>query len=59
MLLNQTHKKWLTATFGANVRFEEPMSRHTSLRVGGPADVYVAPKEKSDLVVLVRWLQEN
>jgi UDP-N-acetylmuramate dehydrogenase len=59
MLLNQTHKQWLTATFGPNVRFREPMSRHTSLRVGGPADAYVSPKDKSDLVVLVRWLQEN
>ena len=35
------------------------MSRHTSLRVGGPADVYVAPKDKAALVVLVRWIQEN
>jgi UDP-N-acetylmuramate dehydrogenase len=35
------------------------MSRHTSLRVGGPADVYVTPQEKTDLVVLVRWLQTN
>ena len=59
MQLNTTHKQWLAATFGANVRFEEPMSRHTSLRVGGPADAYVAPQETSDLVVLVRWLQEN
>ncbi|MFC1878199.1 UDP-N-acetylmuramate dehydrogenase, partial [Thermodesulfobacteriota bacterium] len=59
MLINQTHKQWLTETFGPNVRFQEPMSRHTSLRVGGPADVYVAPQEKSALVVLVRWLQEN
>ena len=59
MLINQTHKQWLTKTYGPNVRFQEPMSRHTSLRVGGPADAYVAPKEKSDLVVLVRWLQEN
>ena len=59
MQLNQTHKQWLTETFGLDVRFDEPMSRHTSLGVGGPADVYVAPKEKSGLVVLVRWLQEN
>lgn len=59
MQLNQTHKQWLTETFGPDVRFDEPMSRHTSLGVGGPADVYVAPKEKSGLVVLVRWLQEN
>jgi UDP-N-acetylmuramate dehydrogenase len=35
------------------------MSRHTSIRVGGPADVYVAPKEKFGLAILVGWLQKN
>lgn len=28
----------------AEVRFDEPMSRHTTLRIGGPADVWVAPR---------------
>ena len=56
---NKTHKQWLAETFGPEVRFDEPMSRHTSLGVGGPADVYIAPKEKSGLMDLVRWLQEN
>ncbi len=59
MKINNIHKQWLTATFGPKVRFHEPMSRHTSLRVGGPADVYVAPKDKAALVVLVRWIEEN
>jgi len=59
MPINKTHKQWLTATFGPDARFNEPMSRHTSLGVGGPADVYVAPREKDDLVSLVRWLREN
>jgi UDP-N-acetylmuramate dehydrogenase len=59
MQLNKTHKQWLTETFGPNVRFQEPMSRHTSLRVGGPADAYVTPIEKSDLLMLARWLQKN
>ena len=59
MTINQTHEQWLTKTFGPNVRFQEPMSRHTSLGVGGPADVFVAPQDKAGLVVLVRWLQEN
>ena len=59
MLIDQTHKQWLTKTFGPDVRFNEPMSRHTSLRVGGPADVFVAPQKRSGLVMLVRWLLEN
>ena len=28
---------------GGQVRFDEPMSRHTTLRIGGPADAWFAP----------------
>ena len=28
---------------GAQIRFDEPMSRHTTLRIGGPADAWFAP----------------
>lgn len=28
----------------AEVRFDEPMARHTTLRIGGPVDAWVAPK---------------
>jgi UDP-N-acetylmuramate dehydrogenase len=28
---------------GAHVRFDEPMSRHTTLKIGGPADAWFAP----------------
>jgi UDP-N-acetylmuramate dehydrogenase len=31
------------------VRFDEPMSKHTTLRIGGPADVWVAPGAWADL----------
>lgn len=55
MSLDQTAKAWLTDTFADDVRFEEPMSRHTSFQVGGPADALVRPKDKSDLARLVQW----
>jgi UDP-N-acetylmuramate dehydrogenase len=29
---------------GAEVRFDEPMARHTTLRIGGPVDAWVAPR---------------
>jgi UDP-N-acetylmuramate dehydrogenase len=59
MPIDQTQTDWLTKTFGTHVHFEEPMSRHTSLGVGGPADVYVAPPDRRGLTQLMRWLQEN
>lgn len=34
---------------GDRARFDEPMSRHTSLQVGGSADAYVRPRSIEDL----------
>ncbi|MBI4715443.1 MAG: UDP-N-acetylmuramate dehydrogenase [Nitrospirae bacterium] len=42
------------------VRFDEPMARHTSFRVGGPADVMVFPKDGDDLArALDRFRREE
>ena len=37
---------------------EEPMARHTSLRVGGPADWFVIPEDADDLSSLLALLGE-
>ena len=34
----------------------EPLSRHTSLKVGGPTDIFAIPADADDLLNLVRWL---
>ncbi|MGH7821606.1 MAG: UDP-N-acetylmuramate dehydrogenase [Candidatus Binatia bacterium] len=34
-------REQLIERFGDRARFDEPMSRHTSFRIGGPADVWV------------------
>lgn len=34
----------------------EPLARHTSYRVGGPADLFVNPASLEDLAALVPWL---
>ena len=41
------------------VRRDEPLARHTTLRVGGPADVYVEPVSEADLAGLVRFCRES
>jgi len=33
----------------------EPMSRHTSFRIGGPADILVYPVGEEDVIRAVRW----
>ncbi|MBI2354392.1 MAG: UDP-N-acetylmuramate dehydrogenase [Deltaproteobacteria bacterium] len=42
--------------FRGELRENEPLSRHTSLRVGGPADLYAVPEDADDLRELVAWL---
>src|SRR5258705_10773196 len=31
------------------VRFKEPLSFHTSLRIGGPADIFIVPQDVEDI----------
>jgi UDP-N-acetylmuramate dehydrogenase len=38
------------------LRYDEPMSRHTSWRVGGPADIYFIPASRDDLSAFLREL---
>jgi UDP-N-acetylmuramate dehydrogenase len=38
------------------VLFDEPMARHTSYRVGGPADIFIAPADTDDLVRAIEIL---
>ncbi len=57
--LNPDSKKWLTKLFGKNVKFNEPMSRHTSLRVGGPAWAFVTPESFEKLSELIRWSKKK
>lgn len=37
-----------------SICFEEPLSRHTSLRIGGPAEVMAFPKTKEELALLLK-----
>ena len=38
---------------------DEPMSKHTTLRVGGPADVYVEPANETDLASVLKFCSER
>jgi UDP-N-acetylmuramate dehydrogenase len=39
----------LEQTFGERVRFDEALSRHTSFRIGGPADVWVEVADAAEI----------
>ena len=42
-----------------NLLLQEPMSRHTSWRIGGPADRYYQPADIEDLARFLQQLPEN
>lgn len=43
---------------GLDILLDEPMSKHTSFRVGGPADIYVEPSV-DEVVPLLAFFKEN
>jgi UDP-N-acetylmuramate dehydrogenase len=44
---------WLNRIKG-EIRHDEPIAHHTSLRVGGPADLFIIPKDVSDLQLIFK-----
>ncbi|MCA9765699.1 MAG: UDP-N-acetylmuramate dehydrogenase [Carnobacterium sp.] len=41
------------------IKEKEPLSLYTYTKTGGPADILVLPQEKSEVVELVEWINEN
>lgn len=41
------------------VRADEPLARRTTLRVGGPADIFVEPSSETDLARVLRFCREK
>jgi UDP-N-acetylmuramate dehydrogenase len=48
----------LRARLKGEVLFDEPLALHTSLKVGGPADIFAAPADLDDLRVLLQSIAE-
>jgi UDP-N-acetylmuramate dehydrogenase len=49
----------LEERFGAGVRFGEPLSRHTSFRIGGPADAWVEVSTAEEIRDVLRLAAER
>ena len=37
--------------------FDEPLQKHTTFRIGGPADVLAAPREDTQLLALLAYIR--
>lgn len=55
-LLSPALRDELRAGVRGEVRSEEPMTRHTSWRVGGPAELFIEPADEADLASLMQFL---
>jgi len=49
----------LMKTFGPRARFHEPMSVHTTFRIGGPADVLVDVVSRDELRTVLEFAREH
>ena len=58
-MLDAADRKWLYDRFGDRVRFDEPMSRYTSLGVGGPAGALVCPRSREDVLAVMTGAWER
>lgn len=54
----ELHERLLTL-LGERLQFARPLARHTSFRVGGPADAFVAPESVAELQAVLRTLNEE
>ncbi len=41
------------------VMFNEPMSEHTTFKIGGPADYFVSVTRESEIYASIQWAKEN
>jgi UDP-N-acetylmuramate dehydrogenase len=53
--LDPAARRALRELLGDGVRFDEPMRRHTTLKIGGPADAFAEPTRAAELASLARW----
>ncbi len=60
MTLPTTALEALTAAFGDRLLFNEPLARHNSARIGGPADVFLTARSLDDLrrAAALAWVHQ-
>ena len=49
----------LAAVMRGEVRADEPLARHTTIRIGGPARLYALPRGEEDVRQALLWVREQ
>ncbi len=58
-MISDAARAALVEALGERVRFDVPLARHTSLRVGGPADALAAPASRDELARVLAVCAEH
>ena len=57
--MNQGDRDWLLEHLGDNVMFDEPMSRHTTFKIGGPVDALVTVRTENEMCEVIQWARNT
>ena len=58
-MITEQPRKTLTKLIKRKILFDEPMKNHTSLRIGGPADALIIPRNEYDLKNLINFHKQT
>lgn len=58
-MIEASARRALEARLGDRIEFDVPLSRHTSLRIGGPADAIATPADRAELRVVLGICAEH
>ena len=57
---NNSIENMFCMTLGSdNVKMQEPMKKHTTFRIGGPADYYLCPHSTEELQKILQICKKN
>ncbi|OCL28121.1 UDP-N-acetylenolpyruvoylglucosamine reductase [Orenia metallireducens] len=57
--MEEIHKEKISYLIEGDILFDEPLKKHTSFKIGGPAELLVIPKGVKDLEKLIKYLYHN
>ena len=58
--MDNQYAEFFTSLLGENqIKINEPMSRHTTFGIGGPADCFLMPKTSEELRIVTRIAHKN
>jgi len=58
-VISEAARRALAQALGDRVRFDAPLARHTSLRIGGPADALATPSSRDELASALALCAEH